>query len=141
MALMSIAEREEFLAEPRVGVIVVPRGGEAPLAVPMWYDYEPGGQIGFITSRHSRKATALRAASHVGLCVHSDEVPYRYVSVWGQVVEICETVTQEQRRILARRYLGPAAGDRFVSDSLDVTPEMIYVWIGPESWLSQDQSR
>jgi nitroimidazol reductase NimA-like FMN-containing flavoprotein (pyridoxamine 5'-phosphate oxidase superfamily) len=139
--VMSSKEREAFLAEPRVGVIVVAGDGQPGLAVPMWYDYEPGGQVGFITSRHSKKAEAIRAASRLGLCVHCDEVPYRYVSVWGPVVEIRDTVTGAERRGLARRYLGPTQGDRYVDETAEATAQMIYIWMRPDTWLSQDQSR
>ncbi len=134
-------EREAFLAAARVGVLVVASSGEPPLALPMWYDYEPGGLISFITARDSSKAAAIRGAQQVGLCVHSDEYPYKYVSVWGPVTEIQETVTEADRRALARRYLGSHGGDRYVAERIDATPLMMIVRMGPERWLSQDQSR
>ena len=41
---MSRAEREEFLAGVHVGVLSVASGdGGGPLAVPVWYAYQPGG--------------------------------------------------------------------------------------------------
>ncbi len=59
-------EREVFLAAARVGVLVVASSGEPPLALPMWYDYEPGGLISFITARDSSKAadSAAMAVRH-----------------------------------------------------------------------------
>ena len=60
---MSPKEREAFLAAARVGVLVVASSGEPPLALPMWYDYEPGGLISFITARDSSKAAAIRGAA------------------------------------------------------------------------------
>src|SRR5918995_3907134 len=43
---MTPAEREAFLAEPRVAVLSVVRGdGRPPLAAPSFYAYEPGGDI------------------------------------------------------------------------------------------------
>jgi nitroimidazol reductase NimA-like FMN-containing flavoprotein (pyridoxamine 5'-phosphate oxidase superfamily) len=138
---MSAQEREAFLAAARIGVVAVARTGRPPLAVPMWYGYEPGGLISFITSRHSREARAIRDAGYAGLCVHADDYPYRYVSVSGPVVQVQETVTEEERRVLARRYLGAVGGDDFVAQRRDATAEMIIIRIRPETWLSQDQSR
>ncbi len=37
-------EREQFLAEPHIAALAVDAGaGRAPLTVPIWYQYEPGG--------------------------------------------------------------------------------------------------
>ena len=43
---MSRADREEFLAEARVGVLAVAddRNAGAPLQVPLWYAFEPGSE-------------------------------------------------------------------------------------------------
>ena len=38
---MTRSEREAFLAAVHVGVISIERAGQAPLAVPIWYDYDP----------------------------------------------------------------------------------------------------
>jgi len=44
---MNAAEREQFLAGVHVGVLGVAAGEErGPLTVPVWYDYQPGGQAG-----------------------------------------------------------------------------------------------
>ena len=42
---MTLDEREQFLADVHVGVVAVERPGRAPLAVPIWYGYEPGGEV------------------------------------------------------------------------------------------------
>jgi nitroimidazol reductase NimA-like FMN-containing flavoprotein (pyridoxamine 5'-phosphate oxidase superfamily) len=48
---MSVAEREQFLAGLHVGVLSVVSGqARAPLAVPVWYDYQPGGPVSVITA-------------------------------------------------------------------------------------------
>ena len=41
---MTEAEREEFLADLHVGVLGV-NHGDVPLAVPIWYGYEPGRRL------------------------------------------------------------------------------------------------
>ena len=42
---MTKAEREEFLAGLHVGIISIAEPGRGPLAVPIWYGYEPGGEL------------------------------------------------------------------------------------------------
>jgi hypothetical protein len=45
-ATMTREEREQFLAGVHVGVLsVVSEGGGGPLAVPVWYSYQPGGPV------------------------------------------------------------------------------------------------
>lgn len=54
---MTAAERDEFLAEPLTAILSVQaEPGRAPLAVPMWYGYESGGDLTLITPVASRKA-------------------------------------------------------------------------------------
>jgi nitroimidazol reductase NimA-like FMN-containing flavoprotein (pyridoxamine 5'-phosphate oxidase superfamily) len=43
---LSREEREQFLAEPHIGALsVVERPDRAPLTVPIWYQYNPGGEL------------------------------------------------------------------------------------------------
>ncbi|MDP9868033.1 MULTISPECIES: pyridoxamine 5'-phosphate oxidase family protein [Streptosporangium] len=138
---MTRPEREAFLAEVRVGVVsVVTDDGHGPLAVPMWYGYAPGGEVMLITPRDSRKARLIRLAGRYSLCVQAAEPPYRYVSVEGPVTAIAESVTADERRALARRYLGDEEGDRYVGSSAGATARMISIRMRPERWLSDDQS-
>ncbi len=56
MALnMTRAEREKFLAGLHVGVIGIEQPDTAPLAVPIWYGYEPAVGVWVITSTDSVK--------------------------------------------------------------------------------------
>src|SRR5262249_24347690 len=48
---MTKAEREAFLADVHVGIVSIPEPGAAPVTAPIWYRYEPGGQIEIITDR------------------------------------------------------------------------------------------
>src|SRR4029077_6929546 len=50
---MSRAQREEFLAATRVGVVSIADGNRGPLAVPVWYRYTPGGTLRFVTGASS----------------------------------------------------------------------------------------
>lgn len=56
---MTPQEREMFLAGLHVGIISVPEEGRGPLTVPVWYAYEPGGDLRIITGRSSRKGRLL----------------------------------------------------------------------------------
>src|SRR4029453_16252084 len=46
---MSRAERESFLADVHVGVISIEEPGRGPLSVPIWYAYQPGGELWLVT--------------------------------------------------------------------------------------------
>jgi nitroimidazol reductase NimA-like FMN-containing flavoprotein (pyridoxamine 5'-phosphate oxidase superfamily) len=138
---MSGQEREAFLAEVRVAVVSVVDGdAHGPLTVPIWYEYRPGGDIVLITARDSRKARLIRQAGRFSLCVQSTEVPYRYVSVEGPVTVIDESVTPDERRAFASRYLGEEGGDRYIASTEEATARMIRIRMRPEVWLSEDQS-
>jgi len=117
--VMSAAEREEFLAGVRVGVLSAAVGTAGrTLAVPVWYSYRPGGLLTALTRRRSRKAAVIRAAGRFGLCVQDESPPYRYVSVEGPVVGE-EELDPAERLAMAHRYLGSPGGDRYVTDNPD----------------------
>jgi nitroimidazol reductase NimA-like FMN-containing flavoprotein (pyridoxamine 5'-phosphate oxidase superfamily) len=137
---MSAAEREEFLAGVRVGVLSAAAGQPGrTLAVPVWYSYQPGGLLTVLTGRRSRKAATIRAAGRFSLCVQDSRPPYRYVSVEGPVLAE-EELEPAERLAMARRYLGAAGGQRYVADNPDPERKNVAFRMRPEHWLSQDQS-
>ena len=139
--VMSAAEREEFLAGVRVGVLSAAVGTACQtLAVPVWYSYQPGGLLTVLTGRRSRKAGAIRAAGRFGLCVQDESPPYRYVSVEGPVVSE-EELDPAERLAMARRYLGAEGGARYVADNPDPERQNVAFRMRPERWLSQDQGK
>jgi len=142
--LMSLAmtteEREAFLAGVHVGVLSVAGGdGRAPLSLPIWYLYEPGGEIRFITGEHSSKARLLQAAGRASLCVQTEDPPYRYVTVEGSLVAVEQPVDPTIRRTVARRYLGVEGGDAWAA-AMDGSGS-VFVRLRPERWLSADFSK
>lgn len=138
---MTAAEREEFLAEPRIGVLsVTDRDGRAPLTIPIWYHYRPGGQIWFSTGIDSRKMELIRAAGRVSLLAQTDQMPYRYVSIEGPVTAI-DPAHPEERRALAKRYLGPDGADRYMEATKGTAHTMRVVRVDPEHWLSRDYAK
>lgn len=139
MAKMSVEEREAFLAALHVGVLSVDDPGRGPLTVPIWYGYEPGGELWIWTARDSRKAALLQAAGRASFCVQDEAPPYRYVSIEGPVTSVAPATT-EDIRALARRYLGEDKGDAYMAT---LGPEGaretdILIRIRPERWLSMD---
>lgn len=138
---MTKQEREAFLAEVHVGVISIPEPGRGPLAVPIWYSYEPGGELRLITGRTSRKGQLLESAGRFSLCVQRETPPYKYVSVEGPIVAIEPSDRERDLRPLARRYLGPERGDQYVASTADDTDENVLVRMRPERWLTTDYSK
>jgi len=135
---MSRPEREEFLAALHVGVLSVAAGdGRGPLAVPVWYTYQPGGTVNVSTGRATRKAQAVIAAGRFTLCAQDERPPYKFVTVEGPAA--VEDATDAERRELARRYLGPEGGDAFVAS---VPAEgQVMLRMTPQHWSSVDYSQ
>jgi len=139
---MSRTEREQFLAAVRVGVLSIADGSRGPLTVPVWYGYEPGGEVWFVTDRDSLKGKRLLLVDRVSLCVQTETPPYQYVSIEGPIAGIERADLERHSRVLAHRYLGPEMGDRYLAGS---GPEdrdgSIVVRVRPERWLSVDYSK
>ena len=134
---MSRADREEFLAGVHVGVLsVASDDGAGPLAVPIWYTYQPGGTVNVSTGRSTRKAQAIAAAGRFSLCAQDERPPYKYVTVEGPAV--MEDATDAERLELARRYLGPEGGDAFIAANPGGGQVMIRMT--PEHWLTRSYS-
>src|SRR3712207_8246911 len=70
---MTEGERQGFLAGRHVGVVSVARGdGRPPHSTPVWYAYDPGGNISFFTGtqgRRSRKAELVWEAGVLSFVV------------------------------------------------------------------------
>ncbi|HTM10064.1 MAG TPA: pyridoxamine 5'-phosphate oxidase family protein [Verrucomicrobiae bacterium] len=138
---MSKQEREAFLTGVHVGVISIPEEGRGSLAVPVWYDYEPGGDLRIATGRGSRKGRLLARAGRFSLCVQVEKPPYKYVSVEGPVVSMEPTDIERDMRPLARRYLGQVGGDRFIEQMRSQLAGNMIFRMRPERWLTSDFSK
>ncbi len=140
MSRMTKEQRERFLADLHVGVLTVADAdGRGPLAVPLGYLYEPGGEIKFGTAKDSRKMTHVRAAGRVGFLVQTEQLPYRYVSIEGPVVGEHQT-TQDEHLESSIRYLGPEQGKKFFEMTKDELSEMVTVRVLPQRWRTYDSS-
>jgi nitroimidazol reductase NimA-like FMN-containing flavoprotein (pyridoxamine 5'-phosphate oxidase superfamily) len=140
---MTQAEREHFLADVRVGILSIAEEGRGPLAVPVWYGYEPGGTIGVWMSKTSRKAALMQHAGRFSLCVQTEQTPYRYVSVEGPIVASEPVDLERDARPIAQRYLGVEEGNAYVAKAADAitSGQDIIFRMRPERWLTADYSR
>jgi nitroimidazol reductase NimA-like FMN-containing flavoprotein (pyridoxamine 5'-phosphate oxidase superfamily) len=138
---MTKQDREAFLADVHVGIISIPEPGWGPLTVPVWYAYEPGGELRIVTGRNSRKARLLAESRRFSLCVQTETLPYKYVSVEGPIVAIEDAEVERDRRPMARRYLGGEMGDQYVEDTRSEHADSVLVRMRPERWLTVDYAK
>jgi nitroimidazol reductase NimA-like FMN-containing flavoprotein (pyridoxamine 5'-phosphate oxidase superfamily) len=137
---MTRSEREAYLAEVHVGVIGIARAGRAPIAVPIWYGYDPAIGVWVITGRESEKGRALAAAGRFALCAQSEAPPlYRYVSVEGPIASVRPASRDADSRPMARRYFGVELGDRYVESS-DHQDSLVFT-MRPERWRTVDYAK
>jgi nitroimidazol reductase NimA-like FMN-containing flavoprotein (pyridoxamine 5'-phosphate oxidase superfamily) len=137
---MSEDERQAFLAGVHIGVISIEREDGPPLTVPIWYGYEPGGNVWVTTGTDSLKSKLLHKAQRFSLCVQTEEAPfYSYVSVDGPVVSVEPTDEDGVGRPMAHRYFGAELGDLYIES---IKGEASLTWtMRPERWWSVDYSK
>ena len=134
---MTKDQREEFLADVHVGVITVAREVGAPMAGPVWYHYEPGGDVVFVVEPTSEKVRLLERSGEASLCAQSEVVPYKYVTVEGPTV--VGDVDDDMERLLAYRYLGREVGDVYLQAVAG--SEGRVVRLTPTRWRTVDYTR
>ncbi|MDQ0600991.1 hypothetical protein QF037_005336 [Streptomyces canus] len=138
MTALTRLEREQFLAEPHVAALSVDAGeGRAPLSVPIWYQYEPGGDIWILTGLGSRKQRLIEAAGRFSLMVDTVEPKLKYVSVEGPVLDTTPATIELLREISAR-YLPPEKVEAYVDFAWKNHGEQVIIRLRPERWVSSD---
>ncbi|MFI5782034.1 pyridoxamine 5'-phosphate oxidase family protein [Nocardia sp. NPDC051570] len=139
---MSVRDREEFLAAVHVGVlgVVDPRGVRAPLLVPVWYGYQPGGEVIVETGRDTIKAQLISATGRFSLCVQDESAPYRYVSVEGPVVGTDDPVSISTHAALAHRYLDAPTAAAYLEANQHQLVEDVVLRMRPQHWRTADFS-
>ncbi|BCM65051.1 MULTISPECIES: pyridoxamine 5'-phosphate oxidase family protein [Streptomyces] len=135
---LSRREREQFLAEPHIGALsVVEQPDRAPLTVPIWYQYTPGGELWVRTGPDSRKARAIRSAGRFSLMVQRTAPTVRYVCVEGPVTG----TTPDSRELsweMAARYLPEDKVAAFVEYDRARLGEHVVIRMRPEHWVCAD---
>ncbi|MEU8850287.1 pyridoxamine 5'-phosphate oxidase family protein [Streptomyces sp. NPDC048564] len=131
-------EREQFLAEPHVAALSVDAGaGRAPLTVPVWYQYAPGGNVWVLTGLDSRKHQLIQASGRFTLMVDRVEPTIRYASVEGPVIDTTPATLEELQEVAAR-YLPAEKVDGYVDFAWKNHGEQIVIHMRPERWVSSD---
>ena len=140
---MTKTEREEFLAGLHVGVISIAEPGRGPLSVPIWYGYEPGGELWIVTEADSRKGRLLKQVERFSLCAQTEQPPYKYVTVEGPITSITSSQVERDERPMAHRYLGAEFGDRYIeaTGGAEARANNVLVKMRPERWLSVDYAK
>lgn len=139
---MTREEREAFLADTHVAVVSIAEPGRGPLAVPVWYGYEPGRDVRIVTAPSSRKAKLLRAAGRASLCAQTETPPYRYVMVEGPV-SFADVDYERDVRQIALRYLGSEMGEMYLTATAGERERdgMVLVRLRPERWYTVDYGK
>ena len=138
---MTREEREQFLADLHVGIISIQEDGRGPLTVPIWYMYEPGGDVVVVTGAQSRKGKLVEKAGRFSLCAQTETPPYRYVTVEGPVVSVEPADVEKDARPLAHRYLGPELGDGYLEATAEQNADSLTYRMRPARWLTVDYSK
>ena len=131
---------KRFLAGLHVGVLAIADNGRGPLVTPVWYLYEPGGEVHISTARNSRKSRLLEYAGRLTLCVQDEAPPYKYVTIEGPIVRIEAADLERDVRPLAHRYLGKEGGDQYVKSigGDSAADDEVLICMRPEHWYSAD---
>src|SRR5215470_6728441 len=107
-------------------------------------------RFGIRTSREARSESSpvgrrergklLERAGRFSLCVQTETLPHKYVSVEGPIVAVEAADLERDRRPLARRYLGTELGDRYIESTRDLVGGVL-VRMRPERWLTVDYAK
>lgn len=137
---MSESERQEFLADLHVGVFAVERSDGPPLAVPVWYSYEPGGEVVVLTGESSVKARLVATAGRGSLVAQREALPYKYVSVEGPIeVDHLASDARSASEAMAVRYLGEEMGKGYAE--ANAGGDSLRIRLQPQRWFTVDYSK
>ena len=140
MATMNEDERQQFLSGMHVGVLGLERSDGPPLVVPVWYSYEPGGEVAVLTSASSAKGRLAAASGRGSLCAQQEDLPYKYVSVEGPIeIDVLGDDAHAAVEPMAIRYLGEDLGTAYAEGN--IAADEIRLRLQPERWFSVDYSR
>jgi hypothetical protein len=105
--------------------------------LPIWYQYEPGGEAWVLTEVKSRKVRLIEAAGRFSLMVDRVKPTVRYVSVEGPVTRTVPG-TDEMTLEIAGRYLPPDRALAYLGFARTELGEQVAIYLRPERWLTAD---
>jgi hypothetical protein len=140
---MTDQEREAFLQEPHIAVISVANdAGRPPHSAPVWYHYEPNGNVTFFTGtqgRVARKTALIEQAGVVSFVIQREEFPYKYVAAECTVVHADRPPSEESIFSIVRRYLPEEAARGFAQAELaNPGPDFVLFTLKPVRWFTND---
>lgn len=123
MPRLTAAERDAFLDEPghlvRVGSV---DADGMPRVVPTWF-VRDGDDVLFTPRLESVFLANLLRDPRVGLSIDEDALPYRKLTVQGQVRVVHppgdDDAWRDTYRTIARRYVGEAGADAYLSFTVE----------------------
>ena len=142
---LTVQEREAFLTDPHVATLSVASDTDRPpLTVPVWYGYQPGGNLTFFTGsqgRKARKSNLIEKAGVLSMSVQHETPPYKYVTVEGTVIQTDQPPSAEQLLAIVCRYLPEEMAQGFIDEELGrVDSELVLYTVRPDRWLTFDFS-
>jgi PPOX class probable F420-dependent enzyme len=123
VANLTLADVRSLLEAPSAAVLTTIRTDGSPLTSPVWYRWT-GDAFEVVIARDDVKLRHLAREPRCSLVVFEAVRPFRGVEVRAEATVTRCDVT-EARRSIARRYLGEAAGDRFVADRADTPGDLV----------------
>jgi PPOX class probable F420-dependent enzyme len=136
-ARLSTSQREKFLSDRHVAVLVTIGVDGSPMPTPIWYLYR-GGVFYFRTASNAIKTENIRRDPRVSICVQDERAPYRSITARG-TAEISESLDWIGRE-MPRHYLGivGAIGYRAATrEQIEQGPEVTLI-VRPEHMTSSD---
>jgi PPOX class probable F420-dependent enzyme len=134
---MSRQQREAFLSERRVAVLVTIAPDGNPVPTPIWYIFRKSAFY-FRTEDHAIKTLNIRHDPRVSICVQDERAPYRAVVAYGNAA--IEAAEEQLANEMPRRYLGAvgAAGYRAgARETIERGPEVTIV-VHPTRYITTD---
>ncbi len=142
---LTVQESQAFLAERRVGVLAVASDADRPpLTVPVWYAYQPDGDVTFFTNTQgskTRKTRLIAKAGVLSLNVQDPAPPYKFVTVEGTVTETSRQPSADQLFAIVSRYLPEEMARGFAEAEVNrPDSQLVYYTIRPDRWIGLDFS-
>jgi Pyridoxamine 5'-phosphate oxidase len=135
---LSERDRELFLAEPHIAALSVSAGeARGPLTMPIWYQYQPGGEAWVLTEAGSWKARLIQAAGRFTLMVDRTQPTVRYVSVEGPVTRTI-LGTDAHLREITERYVPAEKVAAYLELAKTDFGEQVAIYLRPQRWLAVD---
>ena len=130
MAEMTVAERDAFLREARIGVLATLGADGGPLAIPIWYEWD-GERARMFSASRSPKVARLRRDGRVCLTVAEPVgVPEAWVAIEG-LATIEEGTGFALAQRLAPRYYPAEQAERTLAEWERVAPDWLTIVVEP----------